>query len=123
MPLIEVPPSPSFPFRLDLVLSNELIKYRDTALLNIRYPTWSLLLDKDAYCDRLVHIQTSSKRQFSCLALSHASLNASYNLLRYEDFSPPRLVLQEREARRKKNEDTLASNKKRDSRDEDGEEK
>lgn len=84
-----------WPFRIDLILSSQLMKYKENRLVNIRYPPWSLLVQQAALpspldCDRIVNPYLTSKRKYSCLAVMYAGTNVSYNLLRHVDSTPPK---------------------------------
>ncbi len=75
---------------LSLLLSNGLIQYKQDRLINIDYPTWSILLHSQSnplQCERMVHEYPAMKRRYSCLAVIPAGIDASYNLLRHEE--PP----------------------------------
>lgn len=94
VPSISPPHDPSDPYRIDLVLSSKLMTYKANSLVNIRYPTWSLLVQQSSLpsaldCDRIVNPYASSKRQFSCQAVIFASTKVSYNLQRHIDKSKP----------------------------------
>lgn len=68
------------------ILTKGLMKYKESSLVKVPYPDWSLLIQPNhsTRCDIVVNPHVSRKRQHLCLAVVTAKSDSTYNLLRIE---------------------------------------
>ncbi|KAJ1419017.1 hypothetical protein B484DRAFT_453505 [Ochromonadaceae sp. CCMP2298] len=73
------------------LLTKGFMAYKEASLVTVPYPDWSVLLqpNRSARCDVIANPHVSRKRQFLCLAVASVQAESSYNLLRFEETTPP----------------------------------
>jgi hypothetical protein len=68
------------------LLTKGLMDYKSSYLYNIRYPEWSILIQKNTSerCEIIANPHVNRKIQYSCLVVVAVEAESSYNLLRFD---------------------------------------